>query len=207
VRSLGLIGDACAAEAVLAAVPSQGGRIGVPAWVAAEALIGMGLGVAPVVRTALASPDPAVRGVAVTVAGAATLSALCPELRGMLEHDPSPEVRTGAAVALGRLGSPQDVAPLVRQTAPSQPAVLRRTCVVALGEVGDARARLTLTSLLEEQDRRLAELSAEALVRIGPSGIHELLTAASGMGPRASVARGALDMARLRGVLLDEPAR
>jgi HEAT repeat protein len=207
VRSLGLVGDASAAEAVLAAVPSQGGRIGVPAWSAAEALLGMGMGVAPVVRAALASADPAVRGVAVTVTGAATLSFLCPELRALLEHDPSPEVRACAAVALGRLGGPADVGPLVRQTAPSQPAALRRTCVAALGELGVAGALPTLSSLLEEQDRRLAELSAEALVRIGPSGHHELVTAARGMGPRASVARGALDMARLRGVLLTEPAR
>jgi HEAT repeat protein len=207
VRSLGLIGDACAAEAVLAAVPLQGGRIGVPAWVAAEALIGMGMSVAPVVRTALASADPAVRGVAVTVAGAATLSSLCPELRVLLEQDPSPEVRERAAVALGQLGSPRDVAPLVRQTASSQPAALRRTCVAALGELGDAGALPTLTGLLEEQDRRLAELSAEALVRLGPSGLRELVTAASGTGARASVARGALDMARLRGDLHPEPAR
>jgi HEAT repeat protein len=207
VRSLGLIGDACAAEAVLAAVPSQGGRIGVPAWVAAEALIGMGMGVAPMVRTALASADPAVRSVAVTVAGAATLSSLCPEFRPLLAHDPSPEVRIAAAVALGRFGSPQDVDPLVRHTTPSQPSALRRTCVTALGELGEPRALPTLTTLLEEQDRRLAELSAEALVRIGPAGLHELVAAASGTGPRASVARGALDMARLRGVLVHEPAR
>jgi hypothetical protein len=65
----------------------------------------------------------------------------------------------------------------------------------------------TLSTLLDEQDHRLAELSAEALVRIGPPGLHELVTAARGIGPRASVARGALDMARLRGVLLTGPAR
>ena len=170
VRSLGLVGDPSAAEAVLAAVPSRGGRIGVPAWAAAEALIGMGMGVAPGVRAALASADPAVRGVAVTVAGAATLSFLCPELRVLLERDPSPVVRTGAAVALGRLGGPADVGPLARQTAPTQPAALRRTCVAALGELGVAAALSTLSTLLEEQDHRLAELSAEALVRIGPPG-------------------------------------
>ena len=37
--------------------------------------------------------------------------------------------------------------------------------------------------------------------------LHELVTAASGTGPRASVARGALDMARLRGVPIHETAR
>ena len=54
-RSLGLIGDPAAAGAVLSAVPSRDGRMGIPAWVAAEALLGMGLGVAPVLREALAS--------------------------------------------------------------------------------------------------------------------------------------------------------
>ena len=166
VRSLGLIGDHQAAEPVLDAVPAHGSRIGVPAWVAAEALLGMGLGVAPVLRRALASEDADVRDVAVTVAGAATFSSLRPQLRVLLEHDPSPEVRTGAAVALGRVGAPQDVAALVRHTAP-RPAPLRRTCVAALGELGDPAAVPALSRLLDEEDRRLAELSAEALVRVG----------------------------------------
>jgi HEAT repeat protein len=206
VRSLGLIGDSSAAQAVLAAVQVHGRRIGVPAWIAAEALIGMGLDVAPVLHAALASGDAAVRGVAVTVAGAGTFRSVRPELRVLLERDPAPEVRTSAAVALGRLGGPQDVAALIRETAPSRPAPLRRTCVAALGELGDPGALPTLSALLDEQDRRLAELSAEALVRIGPPGITELLQATRSAGPRAPVARAALDMARLRGQLMRETA-
>ena len=74
-------------------------------------------------------------------------------------------------------------------------------------ELGVAGALPTLSSLLEEQDRRLAELSAEALRADRAVGARsEPSTAARGIGPRASVARGALDMARLRGVLLAEPA-
>ena len=201
VRSLGLIGDHRAAEPVLDAVPAHGSRIGVPAWVAAEALLGMGLGVAPALRRALASEHADVRDVAVTVAGASTFSSLRPQLRVLLEHDPSPEVRTGAAVALGRVGAPQDVAALVRQTAADRPAPLRRTCVAALGELGDPAALPTLSLLLDEEDRRLAELSAEALVRIGEPGIEELRRSACAPGLRAAAARGALDMARLRGQL------
>ena len=199
-RSLGLIGDP--AGAVLSAVPSRDGRMGIPAWVAAEALLGMGLGVAPVLREALASPDAGVRDVAVTVAGAGAFTSVLPQLRVLLDHDPSPEVRTGAAVALGRLGGPQDVTALIRRTAPSNPTTLRRTCVGALGELGDPSAVPALTALLDEPDRRLAELGAGALVRVGPAGTEVLLRCAGSTGPTGTVARGALDMARLRGQLL-----
>ena len=201
-RSLGLIGDAAAAGAVLSAVPSRDGRMGIPAWVAAEALLGMGLGVAPVLGEALASEDAGVRDVAVTVAGAGTFTSVLPQLRVLLDHDPSPEVRIGAAVALGRLGGPRDVATLIRRTAPSSPTTLRRTCVGALGELGDPSAVPALTALLDEPDRRLAELGAEALVRVGPAGTEVLLRCAGSTGPVGAVARGALDMARLRGQLL-----
>jgi hypothetical protein len=59
-----------------------------------------------------------------------------------------------------------------------------------------------LTALLDEPDRRLAELGAEALVRVGPAGTEVLLRCAGSTGPVGTVARGALDMARLRGQLL-----
>ena len=163
----------------------------------------MGVGVAPVLREALASADAGVRDVAVTVAGAGAFTSVLPQLRVLLDHDPSPEVRTGAAVALGRLGGPRRR----RRADPpygalDDPTTLRRTCVGALGELGDPSAVPALTALLDEPDRRLAELGAEALVRVGPAGTEVLLRCAGSTGPAGTVARGALDMARLRGQLL-----
>jgi len=61
----------------------------------------------------------------------------------------------------------------------------------------------TLAALLGDGDRRLAQLAADALVRIGSEGVARLdeVAAATPQGPNALAARAALDMAALRGQL------
>ena len=110
----------------------------------------MGLGVAPVLREAPGLPGRRRQGRRRHRRRGRRFSSVLPQLRVLLDHDPSPEVRTGAAVALGRLGGPRDVAALIRRTAPSNPTTLRRTCVGALGELGDPSAVPALTALLDE---------------------------------------------------------
>jgi HEAT repeat protein len=202
-RTLGAIGEPSAASAVLHALRANHGQIGLPAWVAAEALLAMGVQIAPALAIGLASEDPAVRNVCAMVAGHATFSSVAPQLRILLATDSDGDVRASAAVALGRVGGADDMAALAQHTNASETTVLRRTCATALGELGQREALDTLAGLLGDGDRRLAALAADSLVRIGSEGIARLQEAAATTrpGPSARAALGALDLAGLRGQL------
>jgi HEAT repeats len=200
-RTLGLIGDPVAATGVLLALRTHHGQIGLPAWVAAEALLAMGLEIAPVLQIGLASKDPAVRDVCAVVAGHGTYLSAVPQLRVLLATDSDGQVRISSAVALGRVGGADDATILARHTDASEPTVLRRTCAVALGDLGQRESLEALAGLLADDDRRLAELAADSLVRIGSEGIARLeMATATQQGAAARAAGGALELAGLRGL-------
>ena len=202
-RALGTIGDPSAGSGILHALRTRRGQIGLPAWVAAEALLSMGVEIAPTLQIGLASDDPAVRSVCAVVAGHGTYISTAPQLRTLLATDSDRDVRAKAAVALGRVGGPDDAATLALHVGPSEKVVLRRTCATALGEVGHRESVEALTGLLGDCDRRLAELAADSLVRIGSEGIARLEEATTTeQGPRARAASGALELAALRGQLV-----
>ena len=198
-RSLGAIGEPSAASGVLDALRTNHGQMGLPAWVAAEALLAMGAQIAPALQIGLASEDPAVRNVCAIVAAHAAFSSTAPQLRILLASDSEGDVRANAAVALGRIGGADDFAVLVRHTDASEATVLRRTCATALGDLGQREGVDTLAVLLGDGDRRLAQLAADALVRIGSEGVARLdeVAAATPQGPNALAARAALDIAGL----------
>ena len=202
-RSLGAMGEPSAASGILHALRTHHGQIGLPAWVAAEALLAMGVQIAPALAIGLASEDLTVRNVCAIVAGHGTFSSVAPQLRILLATDSDDDVRASAAAALGRVGGADDMAALARHTNASEMTVLRRTCATALGELGQREALDTLTGLLGDGDRRLAQLAADSLVRIGAEGIARLkeTAAATLQGPNALAAHAALDMAGLRGQL------
>lgn len=196
VRALGAIGDPSAADEVLATVSAVRGRVGVPAYVVAEALVAMGAGTNESVLHGLHNKDPVVRTVAALVAGHITLVSAARSLRELLEHDSDFDVRLTASVALGQVGGPEDVDSLSRHTSPWTSAPLRRTCAAALGEVGNALAVGVLVPLLADPDRRLAEIAAQSLIRLGPEGADRLAQTTAGTPP-GRVARAALAVARL----------
>jgi HEAT repeat protein len=198
-RSLGSLGDPAAAAPLLAAVQPVRGQPGIPAAVAAEALLSFGTGAVPAVTSGLAASDPTVRAVAAMVAAEEALSAVAPQLRSLLADDPVLEVRIPVARALGVAGGREDVAGLAAQTADTQPPAMRRAAAQALGELGHADAAPVLAGLLPDRVARLALCAGDALVRIGPPGLRELLHAAAGSGPAAGVAAGSLRMAELQG--------
>jgi HEAT repeat protein len=203
-RALGAIGEPSAAEGILGALRRTGhGQRGLPAWVAAEALLAMGARIAPALQVGLASEDPAVRNVCAVVVGHGTFPAVTPQLRILLATDSEGDVRASAAVALGRVGGADDEAALARHTDASEKTVLRRTCATALGDLGQRESVDTLAGLLGDNDRRLASLAADSLMRIGTAGIARLQGAAAttAQGASARAARGALDVAGLRGQL------
>ena len=202
-RALGAIGDPAAAGGVLHALRTQNGQIGLPAWVAAEALLAMGPEIGPELQIGLASKDPAVRNVCAKVAGHGTYLSAVPQLRVLLVTDSDGDVRVSSAVALGRVGGAHDAAILLRHADASEPTVLRRTCATALGDLGQRESLEALAGLLADDDRRLAERAADSLVRIGTEGIARLREAAvtTPQGPSARAAGCALELAGLRGQL------
>jgi hypothetical protein len=173
-NALGLIGDPDAARAVLVAVGSDRD---IPAGAAADSLEGMGVGIANPLVEALEDPSPTARTVAAFLSGEGSFTRSTPALHRLLADDPDLTVRETAATALGQLGLGSEVEVLVRHTRADQPTPLRRACATALGVLGDATAVPCLRELLDEPDRRLAELAAHALVQLGPTGAAALETA------------------------------
>jgi HEAT repeat protein len=188
-HALGLIGDPAAASAVLAAVGDPGG---IPAGIAADALLDLGIGISDALREGLASPDARTRAVAAHVSGVGAFSKSATALRRLLASDPDESVRLTAAGALGSMGRSEDAAALAAHVSADQPAPLRRACAEALGALGDVSAVPVLAGLLAEPDLRLAEVSAEALVCLGGPGIEALRDS------EQEAAAGALAMASLR---------
>ncbi|NUR15182.1 MAG: HEAT repeat domain-containing protein [Dermatophilaceae bacterium] len=166
--ALGLIGDPSAAGPVLAAIgmPDRG----LPAATAAEALQSMGVGISEVLREGMRDDNARTRVVAAHLSGERSFTRGLPELRHLLDHDADLTVRETAATAIGRLGRDEDAVVLARHTATDEPLSLRRACVQALGELGDGAAVPVLAALLDDPDPRLAELSASALLALGPVG-------------------------------------
>jgi HEAT repeat protein len=137
--------------------------------------------------------------VAAMVAAELALAAMAPQLRSLLSSDPVLEVRVPVVRALGMAGGAEDIAGLAAQTSATQPPVVRRAAVQALGELGHPDAAPILAGLLPDHDVRLTQNAGDALVEIGPPGLRELLRASEGNDQAARVAAGSLAVAWLRG--------
>lgn len=198
-RSLGVIGATPAADGILQALRSSRGRRGLPAWVAVDALLGMGVEIAPAIETGLTSDNAGVRNVCAQVAGYGTIFSTAPQLSVLLATAKEGEVRVSAARALGRVGGANEAIALARYTNPTEVTELRRTCAIALGDLGRQESLDTLVTLLGDDDRRLAQLAASSIVQFGEVGIAKLVTVAVDGSPSARAAQGAIDLAKLRG--------
>lgn len=198
-RSLGVIGATSSADRILQALRTTRGRIGLPAWVAVEALLDLGVEIATAIEIGLTSDDAAVRNVCAQVAGHGAIFSTAPRLSILLATANEAEVRASAAMALGRVGGANEAVALARNTNTSELAELRRTCAIALGDLGRPESLGTLVGLLGDDDRRLAQLAADSLMQFGEIGISKLEMVAVGESPSARAARGALDLAKLRG--------
>ena len=201
-RSLGVIGATSAADGILQALRTTRRRIGLPAWVAVDALLGMGVEIASAIETGLTSDDAAVRNVCAQVAGHGTIFSAAPQLSVLLATASESEVRVSAAMALGRVGGASEAAALALNTNSSEAAELRRSCAVALGDLGRQESLDTLVELLGDADRRLAQLAADSLIQFGEIGVARLTSVAVGDSPTARAARGAIDLALLRGQIV-----
>ena len=112
-----------------------------------------------------------------------------PDLLDLL-RDSEARVRRRSAIALGRVGLPEAVAPLAVALSDSNPAV-RRMVAFALGGLGDAAAGDVLLLSLGDPDPLVRGRAAEALGRLGVREaaetigqmISELVPAAAALDP------------------------
>ncbi|HAK54259.1 MAG: HEAT repeat domain-containing protein [Vicinamibacterales bacterium] len=114
-------------------------------------------------QRAVAPPDGAVVAVPALVPGTPR-----PAMPGLIEllHDPEARVRRRAAIALGRVGLPEAVAPLSASLADSNPAV-RQMAAFALGQLAASESAEALVMALGDPDLLGRGRAAEALGRIG----------------------------------------
>ena len=83
--------------------------------------------------------------------------------------DPSPRVRRRAALAIGRVGRPEGVDPLVASLGDVEPEV-RQMSAFALGLLGDGSAAEPLLLALDDPSPLVQGRAAEALGRLGAPG-------------------------------------
>ncbi len=112
--------------------------------------------------------DPAPPVDAATAPAAALPPLARPDLVALLT-DPAPRVRRRAALAIGRVGRPEGVAPLVATLGDAEPEV-RQMSAFALGLLGDESAAGPLLLALDDPSPLVQGRAAEALGRLGVPG-------------------------------------
>lgn len=201
-RALGRMGDP---EAVPALLECLYGSRTVPPGTVTKALISLGPEALRNIAAGLEHPQPIVRSVTTEVLGATGAVSRTAEIARALREDPSLEVRIKAARALGRLGMPDGLEPLIAAVGPAQPTALRIVGAGALGTLGAVAGTTPLAKLLGDQNPHVAATAARALLRLGPPGEAALRGIADkDPGTRAAAqARAALDEAAVGGARLD----
>jgi HEAT repeat protein len=158
-RSLGRLGHASAVSPLLASL--EGDRP-IPPDVVVEAIAQIRQCPVAVLRQGLSSRSAPVRAVTVDLLGRFHALAALPDIVRRLADDPSIEVRTRAAQALGRLGSPRAVDALLAALADG-PATMHPQVVRALGEIGAPEAIPALRRALTGPSPQLRAAAAHAL--------------------------------------------
>ncbi len=117
--------------------------------------------------------------VAVEILGRTGAVSAVQALVAALQGDRSEEVRIRAARAIGRLGTPAGVAPLLAITDAGEPTALR-VATAALGDLGAGTATPRLERLLHDPAYHVAHNAAGSLLRLGPAGEAALTRAVTG---------------------------
>ncbi|MEU0068636.1 HEAT repeat domain-containing protein [Streptomyces sp. NPDC006332] len=202
-RALGRCRDPAAVPYLLACLT---GPRTVPPGVVTHALSALGPEGMRSVAVGLDHPEHLARAVAVEVLGETGAVSRTAEVVHALRADTHAEVRIRAARALGRLGMPDGLEPLLAAVPPGRPVALRIVAVSALGSLGAVAATPRLAALLDDTDPHVAATAARALLRLGPQGEAALRSAADGSRPdgrAAAHARAALAEAAVGGTRLD----
>ncbi len=163
-----------------------------PVEVAAEAIHGIRDWPVSLLDPCLSDPSERTRALAVELLGSRQATDHMHALIRILENDPSVAVRVRAARALGRIGSPDGVVPLIT-CVNSGSAALELEAVGALGRLGAVAAVPILHGALLGSSGPLSHAAATALSAISPDGVAALQEVAGDhRHPASRVARSAL---------------
>lgn len=175
VRALGHLGDPAAAPALLSVAAKPGA---VPASFVTQSLVRLGSGVEDVVCGHLRSDSHQVRCVAADALGLLrAVDSVDDLVRALSDVDDEPAIR--AARALGRIGDPRAVRPLLAVLSPDRSWALVAVAARALGALGDPVAAPALGRLLTHPRGAVAENAASALLLLRDDGLRELQRAAT----------------------------
>ena len=165
-RALARIGTPDAAEALARTLndPSELTRLRM-----AENLERIGpLATEPLV-VALESGDPRAQVLAARILGNLRAAEAGPSLRRAMLGGSLTDVRAQAALALGRIGNPEDV-PALQEAAGDQDWSVRAQIANALGMIGDLFTIPTLQKLSVDREWWVRLNASRALANIGPAG-------------------------------------
>lgn len=196
-QSLGAIGDAVAAPALLDAIRqadavSDADGAGAVRTAAATALAQLGEGAVPALLEALRDRHARLREGAIEalggIGGARSIEALTVALT-----DDRSNVRQAAAPALARAAR-VDAVPALRAALSHKDPATRRCAAAALGTVADGGSAAALRDALADRDRGVRDAALQALIRQGGPGAVEVLCRAVLEGDRElrTAAAGAL---------------
>ena len=171
VRALGRIGDPAAAWRLIAGLDQPDP---VPSLLATHTLVQLGPGAELTLSAALGHPQARVRAVCLDALGLLGAAGSVDRIAGILRDDPVLDVRVAAAVNLGKLGARTAVEPLTDALGPAQPHALRSAAAAALGDLGAPAAVPALAALLDDEHYRVAHEAAQALRRLGSTGLAAL---------------------------------
>ncbi len=138
-------------------------------------------------------PPPAVEPVSIRRGQAVPPPAILPDLVALLD-DADARIRRRAMLAVGRVGSPDGVLPLMAKVADPEPQV-REMAAFSLGLLGDRRAIEPLVALLQDVSPLVQGRAADALGRIGDATTADAIgrLVASHVDAAAAVSPDALD--------------
>lgn len=165
-RALARIGTPDAAEALAKMLndPSELTRMRM-----AENLERIGpLATEPLVE-ALESGDPRAQVLAARILGNLRAAEAGPSLRRAMFGGPLADVRAQAALALGRIGNPEDV-PALQDAAGDEAWPVRAQTANALGMIGDLSTVSTLQKLSVDSEWWVRLNASRSLANIGPAG-------------------------------------
>jgi HEAT repeat protein len=165
-RGLGHIGDPVAADALMTCLV---GRRGLPARVAGDAVLRIGVPAHPAVVRALAAAEPVRRGIAADIAGLIGAVSAAPDLARMVAADPEPLLRPRAARALGRLGLPSSGL-VLRQALAAADEALVIAAAEGLGGLGDRASIDALLGVAGRTSYLVSRAACRSLAEHGEPG-------------------------------------
>jgi HEAT repeat protein len=190
-RALGKLGDAQAVPALLDAL----NRGLITPNIVSMALMRLGLGAIEPMHAGLRDNGTNARVICCEILGMQGAIGAVPDLTEIATHETEPRVQHAAIRALGRIGSPDSLDPLIALLHAEEPAT-RSEAARSLGRLGAAAAITPLADALSDE-HDVANAAAVALAAHGPQGIEQLELVGALPTPGGHHARAALSIAAL----------